>query len=126
MTYPLYDSDAFDLRLSDGRPIRDLDVDQVMRGDVGADDLGIREDVLREQAAVAEEAGFRPLAENLRRAAELVRVPQEEILATYEALRPGRADAERLDAIARRLESEFGAELTAAFVREAAQDRRRH
>jgi propanediol dehydratase small subunit len=124
MKYPLYDSDVFDLRLPDGRPVSDLDVDQVMRGDVGAGDLGIREDVLREQAAVAEEAGFRPLAENLRRAAELVCVSQDEILAIYEALRPGRADADKLDAIARRLETEFGAELTAAFVREAADERR--
>ena len=124
MKYPLYDSDAFDLRLPDGRPVADLDVDGVMRGEVGADDLGIHEDVLREQAAISAAAGFRPLAENLRRAAELVRVPQEEILAIYEALRPGRADAEALDIIARRLERECDAGLTAAFVREAASDRR--
>jgi len=64
-------------------------------------------------------AGRRPLAGNLARAAELTSVPAESILEIYTALRPHRSSAEELEGWARRLESEWEAPLTAAFVREA-------
>ena len=75
---------------------------------------------LQHQAATAREAGFTQLGENLRRAAELTAVPNEELLKMYELLRPGRSTEEELLAMAERLEREFAAPETAAFVREAA------
>jgi propanediol dehydratase small subunit len=61
------------------------------------------------------------LAENLERAAELVGVPQDVIMRTYELLRPGRApSADELRAAARSLRDDHSAPLMAAFVEEAA------
>ena len=63
--------------------------------------------------------GGAQLADNLDRAAELVGVPDDELLEIYTALRPGRSTAAELEEWARRLD-EWEAPLTAAFVREAA------
>ena len=86
----------------------------------GMGELRITSEALCHQAAVAEHAGRRQLGENLRRAAELVPVPDDLILAVYNALRPGRATREQLERVAARLESEFGATRCAELVREAA------
>ncbi|GIV84471.1 MAG: hypothetical protein KatS3mg052_1478 [Candidatus Roseilinea sp.] len=75
---------------------------------------------MHRQAGAAQAAGFTQLAENLRRAAELTAVPKEELLRIYEALRPGRATQAELLAIAEALERDYGAQQTAAFIREAA------
>ena len=53
-------------------------------------------EALAMQARIAEECGRPQLAENLRRAAELTRVPEPFILDVYRALRPGRADRDTL------------------------------
>ena len=71
------------------------------------------------QAAVAQQAGFGELAQNLLRAAELMAVPNEQLLEMYDALRPGRSTAEELTAMADTLRQEFGATQTAAYVEEA-------
>ena len=68
---------------------------------------------------MARAAGRAQLAENLERAAELALLPDDEVLAVYTALRPRRATADELDAIARQLAAS-GAARCAAFVREAA------
>jgi propanediol dehydratase small subunit len=73
---------------------------------------------LRLQADVAETAGRVELAANLRRAAELAPLPDATILANYTALRPRRSTAEELEGWALQLD-EWGAPLTAAFVRDA-------
>lgn len=80
----------------------------------------ISRSTLQHQAAAARAAGFTQLGENLRRAAELTAVPNEDLLRMYELLRPGRSTEEELLAMAARLEREFAAPETAAFVREAA------
>ncbi len=73
------------------------------------------------QAEVARAAGRSRLAENLERAAELASVPDETILEIYSALRPNRSSAAELEEWAARLEAEWDAPETAAFVREAAE-----
>ena len=60
------------------------------------------------------------LAENFRRAAELAGLPDDEVLALYEALRPGRSTAAQLLVHADRLAS-AGAVRNAALLREAAE-----
>lgn len=87
--------------------------------------FNITPDTLRHQADVAREAGFTQLAENLRRAAELTAVPNDELLKMYELLRPGRSTEAELLAVADRLEREYHAPEAAAFVREAAAEYRR-
>ena len=55
---------------------------------------------MEHQAEVAAAHENPQLAENLRRAAELTRLPDDEVLAIYEALRPGRSTPGQLTALA--------------------------
>ena len=84
------------------------------------EDLRVTSEALEMQAQVAEAAGRTQLAGNLRRAAELVGIPEEQILEIYRALRPGRGDREVFFALADDLERRHGAKRCAALVREAA------
>lgn len=77
-------------------------------------------ETLVHQAEIAERAGRRQLAENLRRAAELVDVPDDFILQVYNALRPRRSTAAELAAYALRLRDEFHAPHCARWMEEAA------
>ncbi len=122
MTRPSHESPApgaFACRALSGRPMEDLTLEAAVRGDLSPADLRIHPDTLRHQAAVAEAHGNPQLGENLRRAAELATLPDDEVLGIYDALRPGRSTRAELDALAARLES-GAAPLCAALVREAA------
>jgi propanediol dehydratase small subunit len=117
--YPLYREARKRITLPSGRPIEEFSLEHLLAGRLGAGDLGIHEETLRQQARIAEEAGFAPLGRNLERAAELTRLPDAKILEIYEALRRGDRRA-TLEALAREIEQAYGASLTAAFLREAA------
>jgi propanediol dehydratase small subunit len=119
-TYPLMDH-ATDLTTASGRPIQSVNLEAAAAGEVDAADLQISASTLRAQAAVAEQAGYRELAQNLQRAAELTAVPNEELLRMYEVMRPGRSTYTELAQMADRLEHEYSAPITANFVREAAE-----
>ena len=103
-----------------GRPVTEITLEAVRAGDIGLADLRIHPETLERQAVVAEEHGNPQLAANLRRAAELTSVPDEEVLAIYEALRPGRSSAAELTALADSLCAR-GLPLNAALVAEAAE-----
>ena len=102
-----------------GRDSGQLDLDRLSADELGADDVRIHPDTLRAQAAVAEQHSNPQLAANFARAAELALLSEEEVLALYESLRPRRATASDLAALAERLES-VPAPLCAELVREAA------
>lgn len=102
-----------------GHGLDEVTLAAVCEGRIGADELRATPETLRRQSAVALAAGRPQLADNLARAAELAAVPAETILEIYTALRPHRSTAGELEAWAARLETEWEAPLTAAFVREA-------
>lgn len=102
-----------------GVPVEDVTLQALRAGRLDGDDLRATPETLRRQAAVARADGRPQLAENLERAAELATVPTAVILDVYTALRPRRSTAPALEAWALRLEREYGATRTAAFVREA-------
>ena len=104
-----------------GIPLEDLTLEAVLAAKLAPEDFRISAETLRAQAEAAEAAGYRPLAENFRRAAELTAISNEEVLAMYNTLRPGRTTYRQLLALAERLERDFAAPLTAALVREAAE-----
>jgi propanediol dehydratase small subunit len=106
-------------RALSGRPLSEITLEALVSGELGPADLRIHPETLRVQAAVADGHGNPQLADNLRRAAELTAVDDADLLAFYEALRPGRATAVELEEIARRLE-QVDARRCAALVREAA------
>src|SRR5580693_8530667 len=97
-------TDGTEVRALSGRAVDTLTVDAIRAGEIGVADLRIHPDTLERQAVVAEKHGNPQLAENLRRAAELTAIPDEEVLAIYEALRPGRTTPERLTELASDLE----------------------
>jgi propanediol dehydratase small subunit len=118
--YPLAEMMAERLRTPAGRAFDELTLDALLEGDVTLADLRVTAEALELQAQVAEAAARPQLAENLRRAGELVDVPEELILEVYRALRPGRSSVERMEQLAGELESRYGAKRCAALVREAA------
>jgi len=118
--YPLGSRRPDLVRTASGLGLDEITLDAVLAGEIVPEDVRATPETLRHQSAVARAAGRSPLADNLARAAELAGVPGETILEIYTALRPHRSTAAELDAWAARLEEEYVAPLSAAFVREAA------
>ena len=107
-------------RAFSGRDAEELTLDRLARDELDTDDVRIHPETLELQAQVAERHANPQLAANFRRAAELALVPEAEVMAMYEALRPSRSTAEQLAEMARTLDA-CPAPLCAALVREAAE-----
>jgi propanediol dehydratase small subunit len=119
--YPLFETSPSRLRTPTGLPFEEITLDAVLEGRIGMQDLRVTREALELQAGIAERAGRPQLAENFRRAAELVEVPEAEVLDLYTMLRPGRAGKRELLEKAAGLESRYGAHRCAALFREAAE-----
>ncbi|WP_129116711.1 diol dehydratase small subunit [Halegenticoccus tardaugens] len=104
-----------------GTKLSDITLEKVVEGEIDGEELVIAPETLEKQAQIAENAGRPQLAQNFRRAAELTAVPDDRILEIYNALRPSGAEKEKLHEIADELETEYGAEINAEHVREAAE-----
>ena len=113
-------ADLAGVRALSGRPVGELTREAIRRGGIGLEDLRIHPETLERQAVVAEQHANPQLAENLRRAAELTRLDDEEVLAIYTALRPGRSIPAELAALAGSLAGR-GLPRCAALVAEAAE-----
>jgi propanediol dehydratase small subunit len=113
-------TDGTGVRALSGKPVDQLTVEAVRSGEVGLADLRIHPETLERQAVVAERHGNPQLAENLRRAAELTGIPDDEVLAVYEALRPGRSTPAQLTELAASLAGR-GLPRCAALLAEAAE-----
>jgi propanediol dehydratase small subunit len=119
--YPLGDQPLDAVHTATGKPVDQITLDAVLQGRVSATDLRISGETLRKQADIAEQAGFKPFAENLRRAAELVDIPDDELMRIYTALRPLRSTYAELSALADELERGYGAVRMAGLIRAAAE-----
>ena len=117
--YPLGTRRPDLVRTPGGLALDELTLDALRAGALDASEMRATAETLRLQGEVARAAGRSELAANLDRAAELTVVPAEVILEIYTGLRPHRSTSDQLEQLADRLEREFGATLTAAFVREA-------
>jgi propanediol dehydratase small subunit len=119
--YPLAEKRPEIVRGKRGKGLDEITLDAVLEDRVALEDLRITARALRQQAEIARAAGRETLAENFERAAELVDAPQDTIMRVYELLRPGRAESKSaLLAAARELREQYGANIMAAFVEEAA------
>ena len=118
--YPVSEKRPDLVRTATGRPLSEVTLDAVLAGEITPEELRITPEALERQAQVAAASGRPALVANFRRAAELTRVPDDRLLAMYEALRPRRSTAAQLEALAQELETVYQAPLCAAFVREAA------
>jgi propanediol dehydratase small subunit len=101
-----------------GHGLDEITLEAARAGSITGLEIRATPETLQRQAAIARASGRAPLAENLERAAELARVPDDELLAIYTALRPHRSTADELEQWAVALEG-WCALRTAAFVREA-------
>lgn len=119
--YPLGAKRPDLVRTPTGKRLEELSLDALVEGKISTEDMRIAPETLELQAQVAEDAGRAPFARNLRRAAELIAVPDERVLEIYNALRPNRSTKEELLAIADELQNKYGATVNSAFVREAAE-----
>jgi len=118
--YPLFETHADQLKTPTGVPFEEITVGALLANKIGMQDLRVTRQALEMQATIADRAGRPQLADNLRRAAELVDVPEAEILAIYDLLRPGRSDSARLRQVALDLETRYGATRCARLIRDAA------
>ena len=112
--YPLGEKKPELIKSASGKSLNDLTLQGVIDGKLDAKDFRITKETLELQAQV----GF--FATNLRRAGELIPVPDARLLEIYNALRPYRSTKAELYAIGDELINEYGATVSGNFVKEAA------
>ena len=117
--YPFLQKHPDIVRTPTDKPVTDVTMEKVRSGEITGEDLRISREMLLNQAQVAESAGKKQMAQNLRRAAELTDVPDDEVIRMYDMLRPNRATKAQLEEMACKLENSYHAALCAALVREA-------
>ena len=120
LDYPLVSKRPELLKTPTGKKITEITLENVLNGSVKAEDVRITPETLRLQGEIADGVGRYQFAANLRRAAELVAIPDARVLEIYNALRPYRSTKRELLTIADELEARYNAKINAAFVREAA------
>jgi len=117
--YPLASRRPDLIKTPAGKSFQDVTLKNLTSGKIDALEIRIRPETLELQAQIAEAHGRPQMALNFRRAAELTRVPDEEVLKIYAALRPRRSTKEELLRMAKEIEKKYQAKINAAFVREA-------
>lgn len=117
--YPLASKRPELLKTISGLHFSEISLSNVVSGKVDPGEIRISPETLEYQARIAEVHRRSQLAANFRRAAELTRVPDEEVLKIYNALRPHQATKEDLLTIAKDLEKRYKAKGNARFIREA-------
>ena len=119
--YPLGEKRPEVLKTPTGKGINEITLDGVIAGNITSQDVRIRPETLEMQAQVAESRGRSEFAANLRRAAELIEIPDERLLEMYIALRPYQSTKQELLNMAREIKEKYNAHVTAALIEEAAQ-----
>ena len=117
--YPLASRRPDLVKTLTGKNFQDITLENLVSGMIDAPEIRIRPETLELQARIAESHGRSQLALNLRRAAELTRIPDEEVLKIYTALRPRRSATEELLGLAKEIEKKYQAKINAVFIREA-------
>lgn len=118
--YPLATKRPDLVQSASGLRLDEITLEKAVAGQIKFEDIKTRPETLEYQARIAESAGRPNLATNLRRAAEMTRIPDDRVLEIYNALRPYRSTKQELLAIADELDSSYQATVCAAHVREAA------
>ncbi|MFP1647242.1 diol dehydratase small subunit [Enterococcus mundtii] len=104
-----------------GKTLEDITLANVLNGSLTPEDLKITPSILKAQGEIAHSAGRKTISSNFDRAAELTAVPDERVLAMYNALRPYRSSKQELLDIADELETKYHAKISAAYFREASE-----
>ena len=118
--YPLGTKRPEIIKTPTGKSLEDITLEKVISGEITSEDVRISGDSLEYQAQIAESVGRDAFARNLRRAAELTKIPDDRILEIYNALRPYRSTKQELLDIADELENKYESKINADLIREAA------
>lgn len=119
MKYPLGEHEKEQITSKTGKKLSELTLQEVLKGNVTADDIKISKETLALQGAVCIENDNTAMAANFERAAELVDVPDDIILTMYNKLRPNRSTKEELALMAQELLEKYHAPHCAKLVLEA-------
>ncbi|MBC3803888.1 diol dehydratase small subunit [Acetobacterium fimetarium] len=119
--YPIGDKRPELIHSVSGKALKELTLDKLLSGELKPEDLRISPETLELQAQVAESVKRGAFALNLRRAAELIAVPDARLLEIYNALRPYKSTKDELLAIAAELKNQYNAPISASLVAEAAE-----
>ncbi|WP_319202727.1 diol dehydratase small subunit [uncultured Ilyobacter sp.] len=119
--YPLGEKRKELLKTSTGKTLDEITLENVINGDIKPEDIRISPETLKLQGEIAKKGNRPTITKNFERASEMVAIPDDKILATYNALRPYRSSKEELFEIADELESKYSAVVISAFIKEAAE-----
>jgi propanediol dehydratase small subunit len=119
--YPLGKNEADTITSRTGKKLSQITLDEVKRGNVTAEDIKISSEMLKRQGQVASAADNPQMEANFERASELVKVPDDVILAMYNKLRPNRSTKRELVMMAQELLEKYQAPHCAKLVLEAAE-----
>lgn len=117
--YPLMEKHRDIIKTPTGKDISEITLDALVHGDVTVEDVRISAQMLKNQADIAESAGKKQIAENLRRAAEMTAIEDDVVIKMYDMLRPNRATKEQLTEMAQTLQDKYRAPMLAQLVSEA-------
>jgi propanediol dehydratase small subunit len=117
--YPLASRRPDLVKTLSGLDFSEISLENVSSGKIPPQEIRISPETLEYQARIAKAHGRFQLANNFRRAAELTRIPDEEVLKIYNALRPHQATKEDLLEIAKDIEKKYKAKINGRFIREA-------
>ena len=118
--YPLGETMPEKIKSASGKSLDELTLEGVINGTLTAADFRITKETLELQAQVADSVNRKSFGMNLRRAGELIPVPDARLLEIYNALRPYKSTKAELYAIADELINVYGAKVSGNFVKEAA------
>lgn len=119
--YPLGKNEADTITSKTGKKLSEITLEEIKRGNLTAEDIKISSEMLQRQGNVAMEADNPQMKANFERAAELVNVPDDVILAMYNKLRPNRSTKRELVLMAQELLEKYQAPHCAKLVLEAAE-----
>ncbi|MDF2676954.1 MAG: pduE [Bacillota bacterium] len=119
-SYPLGEKIPDQLKSPTGKVLSEMTLEKLIKGELGPNDMRISPETLEMQAQVAESISRDAFARNLRRASELIKVPDDRLLEIYNALRPYRSTKKELYDIADELENKYGCKINSSFIRESA------
>lgn len=108
MNYPLSNSKE-NIKSKSGKALNDINIEEVMSGNVTGEDIKISKETLKLQGKIAKENGREALGDNLDRASELVDIPDDELLNIYNMLRPYRSTEKELLDKAKEIKEKYGA-----------------
>ena len=118
--YPMLQKHGDVIKTPTGKSMSEINLENVLNETVTIKDVRISSEMLHAQAQIAESAGKKQIGENLKRAAELIQVPDDTIIKMYDMLRPNRSTKAQLEQLAQTLLNEYHAPMCAQLVREAA------